>query len=99
MEKGKPSHNLAAFKAAFALNHTISVAAARSAVELGYEKERRAEVVAQMTRQHFYKSVTTYADHKQWQDVYHVPHDGRLLYLKFTKSVVTEFILLSFKEK
>jgi motility quorum-sensing regulator/GCU-specific mRNA interferase toxin len=45
------------------------------------------------------KSTTSLGDHRQWQDVYHVPHDGLLLYLKFTDAVVTEFVLLSFKEK
>jgi motility quorum-sensing regulator/GCU-specific mRNA interferase toxin len=48
---------------------------------------------------HFVKSTTSLGDHRQWQDVFHVPHDGLLLYLRFTDAVVTEFVLLSFKEK
>ena len=43
--------------------------------------------------------MTSYADHKVWQDVYHVPSDEGLLYVKFQADVVTEFILLSFKEQ
>jgi motility quorum-sensing regulator/GCU-specific mRNA interferase toxin len=48
----------------------------------------------------FYKSMTSYAGSRQWQDVYHVPTgSGPTVYLKFTASVVTEFHILSFKER
>jgi len=57
------------------------------------------EVIQTMERRHFYKSMTAYADHRAWQDVYHVPSDAGLLYVKFTADTVTEFLLLSFKEK
>lgn len=30
-------------------------------------------VIAALTRRAFYKSMTTYADHRVWQDVYHAP--------------------------
>ena len=43
--------------------------------------------------------MTSHADHRQWQDVYHLPYDGLMLYVKFTADAVTEFTLLSFKEK
>ena len=52
-----------------------------------------------MRRSQFYKSMTAYADHRVWQDVYHVPSEAGALYVKFTADVVTEFLLLSFKEK
>ena len=52
-----------------------------------------------MQRSHFYKSMTAYADHRVWQDVYHVPSPDGVLYVKFTADLVTEFLLLSFKEK
>ena len=52
-----------------------------------------------MRRSRFYKSMTAYADHRVWQDVYHVPSEAGLLYVKFTADAVTEFLLLSFKEK
>ncbi len=52
-----------------------------------------------MQREHFYKSMTAYADYSRWQDVYHVPSPVGVLYVKFTADVVTEFLLLSFKEK
>ncbi|WP_462393100.1 type II toxin-antitoxin system MqsR family toxin [Mitsuokella multacida] len=40
-----------------------------------------------------------YRNHRLWQDVYHVPYQGMLLYVKFTKGTITDFALLSFKEK
>jgi motility quorum-sensing regulator / GCU-specific mRNA interferase toxin len=43
--------------------------------------------------------MTAYANHRAWQDVYHVPSEAGTLYVKFTADVVTEFLLLSFKEK
>ena len=52
-----------------------------------------------MEPKHFYKSMTALSDHTAWQDVYHVPHNGRVLYVKFTGDRVTDFRLLSFKEK
>jgi motility quorum-sensing regulator/GCU-specific mRNA interferase toxin len=52
-----------------------------------------------MQREHFYKAMTAYADHRLWQDVYHVPSAVGVLYVKFTADVLSEFLLLSFKEK
>jgi motility quorum-sensing regulator/GCU-specific mRNA interferase toxin len=62
----------------------------------------RSEFVATIQtieRRHFYKSMTSFADHRVWQDVYHVPSEQGALYVKFTAEVVTEFLLLSFKVK
>ena len=46
-----------------------------------------------------YKSMTTLADYRIWQDVYHVPSDGLLLYVKFQADVVTEVQVMSVKER
>jgi motility quorum-sensing regulator / GCU-specific mRNA interferase toxin len=43
--------------------------------------------------------MTSYADHKVWQDVYHVPSEQGVLYIKFTADAVADFLLLSFKDK
>nr|WP_246674791.1 type II toxin-antitoxin system MqsR family toxin [Mesorhizobium sp. B4-1-3] len=40
------------------------------------------EVIGGMTRKMFVKSMTTFADHRVWQDVYHVPARDLLLYVK-----------------
>lgn len=73
--------------------------ALRSAAALGFGREDIATTIQTMQREHFYKSMTAYADHRIWQDVYHVPSPVGVLYVKFTADAVTEFLLLSFKEK
>jgi motility quorum-sensing regulator/GCU-specific mRNA interferase toxin len=60
---------------------------------------RVVEVIGGMTRKMFVKSMTTFADHRVWQDVYHVPARDLILYVKFQADVVTEFMIMSFKEK
>ena len=53
-----------------------------------------------MKKEQFYKSMTSYNDHTSWQDVYHVPDDDYMIYIKFTANhCISEFTLLSFKEK
>ena len=47
----------------------------------------------------FSKSMTSFADNRVWQDVYHVPARGMMLYIKFQADIVTEFTVTSFKEK
>lgn len=100
MEKRKPHHNLDAFKdAATADRLTVTSTALRSALALGFDRNEMAAALHKLERSHFFKSMTSYGDHRQWQDVYHLPHDGLVLYVKFTAETVTEFTLLSFKEK
>jgi motility quorum-sensing regulator/GCU-specific mRNA interferase toxin len=100
-EKRKPTYDLDAFKAAFAGVETLHVTgtALRSAAALGFGRGEIVATIQTMRRSHFYKSMTAYADHRLWQDVYHVPSEVGLLYVKFTADVVAEFLLLSFKEK
>jgi motility quorum-sensing regulator/GCU-specific mRNA interferase toxin len=56
-------------------------------------------VIASMERRMFVKSMTTFADHRVWQDVYQVPTEDLVLYVKFQADVVTEFRVMSFKER
>ena len=98
-EKKKATHDLAAFKSVFFNHRAITKTAARSALTLGYSVSDVVEIIEHLQRKHFFKSMTSSFDHRQWQDVYHLPFDDRLLYIKFTDAIVTEFILLSLKEK
>jgi motility quorum-sensing regulator/GCU-specific mRNA interferase toxin len=42
-------------------------------------------VIASLSRRQFYKSMTSYADHRVWQDVYHAPTPVRRdAYIKVT---------------
>ncbi len=100
-DKRKPTYDLAAFRAAFDDVDKLNVtgAAVRSAAALGFGRAGIVATIQTMRREHFYKSMTSYADHRIWQDVYHVPSEVGTLYVKFTADAVTEFLLLSFKEK
>ena len=42
-------------------------------LQLGLTREDVVQVVQSMKREHFYKSMTSFGDHRVWQDVYHVP--------------------------
>ena len=97
MEKFKPTYNLEEFKKS---DFEITKTAQKTAEELGFDKQSIHKFIStKMERKHFYKSMTSYANHKIWQDVYHVPCGNLILYVKFTQDVISEFTLLSFKEK
>ena len=96
MEKFTPTYNLEEFKKS---DFKITKTAQNSAEKLGFTLNDIDKVIATMERKHFYKSMTSYANHRIWQDVYHVPCGNLILYVKFTQNIISEFTLLSFKEK
>jgi motility quorum-sensing regulator/GCU-specific mRNA interferase toxin len=100
-EKRKPTYDLDAFKATFVSVERLAVtgSALRTAASIGFGRAEMVNTIQAMQRAHFYKSMTAYADSRLWQDVYHVPSPVGLLYVKFTADAITEFLLLSFKEK
>lgn len=100
-EKKKPTYDLDSFKKRCAKDDTLPITrtALTSAYSLKLGKPEIVAIIGTMHRNQFYKSMTSNLDHTQWQDVYHVPSDVGLLYVKFTGHVVTEFLLLSFKRK
>jgi len=100
-EKRKPTYDLDAFKTAFNSVEKLSITGTvlRSAATLGFGRAEIVTTIQTMKREHFYKSMTAFTDHRLWQDVYHVPSPAGTLYVKFTADIVTEFLLLSFKEK
>lgn len=73
--------------------------ATQSAASLGFGRADIEATIQAMQRSHFYKPMTAYADHRIGRDVYHVPSPAGTLYVKFPADTLTEFVLLSFKEK
>jgi motility quorum-sensing regulator/GCU-specific mRNA interferase toxin len=100
-DKKKPTYDLDAFKDAFSSVEKLNITrvATRTASDLGFNLQDIVDVLQTMQRVHFYKSMTSDANYTVWQDVYHVPSDVGLLYVKFTANSITLFQLLSFKEK
>ena len=99
-DKWMPHHDLDAIKSAFSTgNGLVTYTATQDAAGLGYGSDEITAIIQTIGKVHFYKSMTSNYNSSVWQDVYHVPHDGGTLYVKFTDNGGTEFTLLSFKEK
>jgi len=65
-----------------------------AAMGLGYDQI--IEVILALSPADFFKSMTTHADHRIWQDVYRPFTASGRVYLKFT--VVDDVVIVSFKE-
>jgi motility quorum-sensing regulator/GCU-specific mRNA interferase toxin len=66
--------------------------------EMGLTTDEMLAVVAALTNRCFYKSMTTYHDHRVWQDVYHAMTTlGKEAYIKITMRDLAPVI--QFKEK
>ncbi|WP_263144013.1 type II toxin-antitoxin system MqsR family toxin [Pseudomonas sp. RIT-PI-AD] len=97
MEKRTPHFKLAQVKAAIvAEDYRFTRVAREGGAALGLDVDDMLGIIQALTARDFYKSMTTYADHTQWQDVYRpVTHIARI-YLKFT--MLEDVLIVSFKE-
>jgi motility quorum-sensing regulator/GCU-specific mRNA interferase toxin len=66
------------------------------AAALGLDALAIIEVVKALVPADFFKSMTTYEDHKVWQDVYRPRTSAGEVYLKLT--VIEDVLIVSFKE-
>lgn len=100
MEKSTPHYSLANIQVRVAEdgNAAFTVAALRGGWSMGLTSSEMLAVIAALKRRDFYKSMTTYHDHRVWQDVYHgrCPN-GLIAYIKVTQ--VAERVVVQFKEK
>lgn len=64
---------------------------------LGINYDQMLMIIFSLTRHDFYKSMTTYADHQVWQDVYRPHTDYGQIYIKLT--ILDDLLIVSFKEK
>jgi len=97
MEKRTPHYSLAAIKVLVEAGDVRSTFTALSgAAALGFDFEAVLQVIAALMPADFYKSMTTYADHTIWQDVYRPMTSAGAVYLKLT--VVSDVLVVSFKE-
>ncbi len=98
MEKSTPQYLLADIHLQMAtvqdMNLTVSARTGIRAV--GMAQVDALAVVQELTRKDFYKSMTTHADHRVWQDVYHGRYNGVALYIKFQRA--GDYFVVSFKE-
>ena len=99
MEKSTPHYKLVLVQGLVNLGQVRATASAFSGARaLGiYDLAGMCAVVTSLTAANFYKSMTTQADHRIWQDVYHAKTScGDEVYLKLT--VIDDVLIVSFKE-
>lgn len=99
MEKGSPHCKLSVVKALIEADRVKATASAfNGARELGInDLAGMCAVVMSLTSADFFKSMTTHADHRIWQDVYRASTASSAdVYLKLT--VIDDVLIVSFKE-
>ncbi|MBC3922163.1 type II toxin-antitoxin system MqsR family toxin [Pseudomonas lurida] len=101
MEKYTPHYDLAVIKLDVrrlgrrAFTHT----AQRCGRELHFSIGEMQEAIYGLQHWMLYKSMTTYSDHRVWQDVYCTHSKERDIYIKVTYSPDSAPPVISFKEK
>ena len=70
--------------------------AVHGAAAMGLDVNAMLQIVRSLLPTDFYKSMTTHADHKIWQDIYRPQTTAGAVYLKLT--VIDDVLIVSFKE-
>jgi len=97
VEKRTPHCQLSVVKSLIEAGKVRSTFSALSGgAALGFDFDGIVAVVVALTQKDFYKSMTTYANHKVWQDVYRPTTEAGEVYLKLT--VIDDLLIVSFKE-
>ena len=97
MEKRTPHCPLSVVKTLIEVGKVRTTQSARSgAAALDLDYRGMVTVIQALTPDDFYKSMTTHADHRLWQDVYRPATEVGDLYLKLT--VIDDVLIVSFKE-
>ena len=97
MEKRSAHYPLSVIKTLADAGRVRSTFSALSgAAALGLDFDGMVSVVLALTPKDFFKSMTTHADHRIWQDVYRPSTAVGEVYLKLT--VVQDVLIVSFKE-
>jgi len=100
MEKRIITYHLETIKRAFSTVKKLRMTATalRDARSIGFTQQDIVDTIQQLKNCDFVKSMTTYLDHRVWQDVYNTKYNGYFLYVKFQVDEMGHFII-SFKEK
>lgn len=101
MEKKKPHCSLSEVQRVVEARgvNAFTATALTGAATLGLSSEQAAAVVLGLKQKDLYKSMTTNADHKIWQDVYHATlKAGLVAYIKVTLRE-NGTVVIQFKEK
>jgi motility quorum-sensing regulator / GCU-specific mRNA interferase toxin len=97
MEKSTPHCKLSVIKSMIEAGKVRTTFSALSGAEmLGFDLDGMLTVVMALKSSDFYKSMTSHADHRVWQDVYRPTTSAGDVYLKLT--VIDDVLIVSFKE-
>ena len=97
MEKRTPHCPLSVVKTLIEAGKVRTTQSARyGAAALDLDYRGMLAVIQALTPGDFYKSMTTHADHRLWQDVYRPTTEVGDIYLKLT--VIDDVLIVSFKE-
>jgi motility quorum-sensing regulator/GCU-specific mRNA interferase toxin len=97
IEKKVPHCKLSVVKTMVEADKVRATKAAREGgAAIGFDFDGMLAVVMGLSTTDFYKSMTTHADHRIWQDVYRPTTSAGGVYLKLT--VIDDVIIVSFKE-
>ncbi|MBJ2284323.1 type II toxin-antitoxin system MqsR family toxin [Pseudomonas sp. MF6755] len=101
MEKYTPHYDLAVIKAdARRLgSRAFTRTAKESGEDLGFSIEDMQLVIYELQNRMLYKSMTTYGDHRTWQDVYYTYAKNMEIYIKVTYRTNGRPPVISFKER
>lgn len=100
MEKNTPHYDLAVIKSEVRRlsQNAFTKTSVRSAEKLGFNVSEIQEIVFELQTKMLYKSMTTYEDHRIWQDVYHINSRDQEIYIKVTYRPGGSPPVISFKE-
>ena len=101
MEKHTPHYDLAVVQTLIAQKgiFTFTRTARLGFSEMGLSEAEALQVLLSLRKTMLYKSMTTHADHRVWQDVYHAPPPiGKIAYIKLTLRS-DDTVVIQFKER
>ncbi len=97
MEKNTPHCKLNLVKTLIGAGAVRTTQSTRlGATAMGFDFDGMLAVVMALSAADFYKSMTSHADHRVWQDVYRPSTPAGAVYVKLT--VVDDVLIVSFKE-
>lgn len=99
MEKRKPHYRIDDFTAAAVKKIIIfPTNVTKKYISFGFDRHSVYQILSSIKNTDFYKSVTSFKDSSEWQDVYRVIFEKQYLYIKFRQAADGYFIVTSFKE-